>query len=180
MSDHQRHLEGIDRSLADIQVMGHIAIRAAQNLRLCKDDSDHYLLPEQEASILLFGVHDLLDRIEKLRANLDPVEAAAEPAKAAETDAGTLADTSDDRTPHEIVSGMMNKSDIDWALHQIEQMVIIARRSTWGQKPSTDLAYILMPRGDVQSLEYSLGDILDKVTALKDEWASEPNVAGGD
>lgn len=78
MSDHQQHLEEIDRSLADLQVMGHIAIRAAQNLRLCEDDSDHYRLPEQEASILLFSVHDVLDRIGKLRANLEP----AEPVKA--------------------------------------------------------------------------------------------------
>jgi len=75
---------------------------------------------------------------------------------------------------------MMNKSDIDWALHQIEQMVIIARRSIVELKPSTDIAYRLLPVGEHESLEFSLGDILDKVTALKDEWASEPNVAGGD
>lgn len=113
--------------------MGHIAIRSAQNLWLCEDDSDYYRLPEQETSILLFSVHDLLDRIEKLRANLEPSEAAAEPAKAAKAvpDAQTLdeadtseggidkgeilrviqeleggVDTSDDRTPYEIIGDM--------------------------------------------------------------------------
>ncbi|WP_028346074.1 hypothetical protein [Bradyrhizobium murdochi] len=65
---------------------------------------------------------------------------------------------------------MMNKSDIDWALHQIQQMVIIARRSTQGLKPSKDIAYLLMPVGQHESLEFSLGDILDKVTALKEGW----------
>jgi hypothetical protein len=64
----------------------------------------------------------------------------------------------------------MNKSDINWALHQIEQMVIIARRSTEAQKPSGDPAYLLMPAGEIKSLEFSLGDILDKVTALKEDW----------
>ncbi len=49
---------------------------------------------------------------------------------------------------------MMSKSDIDHALHQIEQMVRIARRST----------------EEEESLDYALGDILDKVTALKDNW----------
>ena len=77
MSDHQQHLEEIDRSLADIQVMGHIAIRSAQNLRHCEDDSDYYRLPEQDTSILLFSVHDVLSRLEKLRTNLEPAEAAA-------------------------------------------------------------------------------------------------------
>ncbi|MEZ0044109.1 hypothetical protein [Bradyrhizobium sp. USDA 327] len=66
--DKHQHLEEIDRSLADIQVMGQVAIRAAQNLQLCEDDSGCYRLPEQETSILLFSVHDVLDRIEKLRA----------------------------------------------------------------------------------------------------------------
>jgi hypothetical protein len=68
---------------------------------------------------------------------------------------------------------MMNKSDIDWALHQIEQMVIIARRSTRDLKPSKDPAYRLLPVGEHESLEFSLGDILDKVTALKDDLAAE-------
>ena len=39
---------------------------------------------------------------------------------------------------------MMNKSDIDWALHQIEQMVILARRSAQDPRPSKDPAYLLM------------------------------------
>jgi hypothetical protein len=72
---------------------------------------------------------------------------------------------------------MMNKSDIDWALHQIEQMVIIARRSIVELKPSTDIAYRLLPVGEHESLEFSLGDILDKVTALKDDLATEQPVA---
>jgi hypothetical protein len=71
----QQHLEEIDRSLADIQLMGHIAIRAAQDLRRCQDDTAHYCLPEQETAMLLFSVHDVLDRLEKLRAGLS---AAAE------------------------------------------------------------------------------------------------------
>ena len=85
MSDHQQHLEKIDRSLADIQFMGHVAIRAAQNLRHCEDDPDYYRLPEQETTILLFSVHDVLDRLEKLRANLEP----AEPVKAVPDGGGT-------------------------------------------------------------------------------------------
>lgn len=64
---------------------------------------------------------------------------------------------------------MMNHSDIDWALHQIEQMVRIARRSTDNLKPSKDIAYRLLPVDQQESLDYALGDILDKVTALKDE-----------
>jgi hypothetical protein len=40
----------------------------------------------------------------------------------------------------------MNRSDINWALHQIEQMVIVARRSTQGLKPSNDPAYRLVAR----------------------------------
>jgi hypothetical protein len=63
-----------------------------------------------------------------------------------------------------------DKSDIDWALHQIEQMVIIARRSTQGLKASKDIAYVLMPAWEHESLEFSLGDILDKVVALKEVW----------
>jgi hypothetical protein len=68
---------------------------------------------------------------------------------------------------------MMNKSDINWALHEIEQMVIIARRSTQNLKPSKDPAYHLLPVGEHESLTFSLGDILDKVTALKDDWDTE-------
>src|SRR5262245_41341751 len=66
-------------------------------------------------------------------------------------------------------SGMMTHSDIDWALHQIEQMVRIARRSTDNLKPSKDIAYRLLPADQEESLDYALGDMLDKVTALKDE-----------
>jgi len=51
-----------------------------------------------------------------------------------------------------------------------EQMVIIARRSTQDLKPSNDPAFLLMPAGEAKSLTFSLGDILDKVTALKDDW----------
>ena len=60
----------------------------------------------------------------------------------------------------------MNKSDIDWALHQIEQMVRIARRSMDEQ----------------ESLDYALGDILDKVTELKDNWdyTEQPAAAAPD
>ena len=65
---------------------------------------------------------------------------------------------------------MMNKSDIDWALHQIEQMVILARRSAQDPRPSKDPAYLLMSAGEHESLIFILGDILDKVTALKDDW----------
>src|SRR6478752_4606897 len=54
--------------------------------------------------------------------------------------------------------------------HQIEQMVIIARRSTQDLKPSNDPAYRLLPVGEHESLKFSLGDILDKVSALKDDW----------
>jgi hypothetical protein len=126
MSD---QIEKIDRSLADIQVMGHVAIRAAQNLRCSENDPEYYRLPEQETTMLLFSVHDVLDRIEKLRAEL---EVAAEPAnvKAApderrldEADASGGGvnknqilqmikeleggeDTPSDRTPYQIVGDM--------------------------------------------------------------------------
>jgi hypothetical protein len=170
-AQHQQHLEEIDRSLADIQVMGHVAIRAAQNLRCSEDDTEYYRLPEQETTMLLFSVHDVLDRIEKLRAKLDPAEAAAEPAKVVR-----LASDAPKPAAADIGAVMMAKSDIDWALHQIQQMVIIARRSTEKQKPSIDPAYLLMPSSDVESLEYSLGDILDKVVALKEGWDDADNV----
>jgi tRNA A37 threonylcarbamoyltransferase TsaD len=73
---------------------------------------------------------------------------------------------------------MMNKSDIDHALHQIEQMVRIARRSTDNLKPSKDIAYRLLPVDQQESLDFALGDILDKVTALKEDWDyTEPPAA---
>jgi hypothetical protein len=68
----------------------------------------------------------------------------------------------------------MDKNDIDWALHEIQQMVIIAPRSTQGLTASKDIAYLLMPVGTHESLEFSLGDILDKVVALKEDWDTEP------
>jgi hypothetical protein len=67
----------------------------------------------------------------------------------------------------------MDIRDIDHALHEIRQMIIIARRPTERFKASKDPAYLLMPVGEHEPLEFSLGDILDKVVALKEDWATE-------
>jgi hypothetical protein len=77
MSIQMDEIDELDRRLDDIRLMGQIAIQAAQNLRR-EDDTDHYRLSEQDTELLIFSVHDVLDRIEKLRAEL---EVAAESAK---------------------------------------------------------------------------------------------------
>jgi hypothetical protein len=71
----------------------------------------------------------------------------------------------------------MDIRDVDHALHEIRQMIIIARRSTDGLKASNDLAYLLMPGWEAETLRFSLGDILNKVDALKDDLATEQPVA---
>ena len=72
---------------------------------------------------------------------------------------------------------MMSKSDIDWALHQIVQMVILARRSAHDTRPSTDPAYLMMSAAEHEFLIFIPGGILDKVVALKEDWATEQPAA---
>ena len=49
----------------------------------------------------------------------------------------------------------MDIRNVDHALHQIEQMVIIARRSTEGLKPSKDPAYRLVLSSEAELLEFT-------------------------
>ncbi|MDA9469639.1 hypothetical protein [Bradyrhizobium sp. CCBAU 53415] len=148
MNKHQ-HLEEIDRSLADIQVMGQVAIRAAQNLQLCEDDSGCYRLPEQETSILLFSVHDVLDRIGKLRANLE-----------AGPDAGTVDEA-------DIPEGGINKNqtrqpDTDF-LYELRHMAILGIRVLEGM----DEQFHLSHAESSEALAFCLHDMIERIDRLE-------------
>jgi hypothetical protein len=67
---------------------------------------------------------------------------------------------------------MMEMKDADYALHEIRQMIIIARRSMESPKPSNDPAYLLVPAWEVETLRFSIADILNRVDALTDELAT--------
>ncbi|MDA9465346.1 hypothetical protein [Bradyrhizobium sp. CCBAU 53415] len=148
MSNHQQHLEGIDRSLADIAVMGQVAMRSAQNLQ--KDDSGgYYRLAEEETSTLLFSVHDVLDRIEKLRANLVP-----------ENEAGPDAGTVDEADPE---AGMNThptpKDDVLDGIWCLEQMTLVGIRLLDGASVSKDAE-------GFDAISFCLHELLERIQKL--------------
>ncbi|MEY9885245.1 hypothetical protein [Bradyrhizobium sp. CCBAU 43298] len=146
--DKHQHLEEIDRSLADIQVMGQVAIRAAQNLQLCEDDSGCYRLPEQETSILLFSVHDVLDRIEKLRA----------------AKAGPDARTVDEADIHE---GGINKNQTRQpnadVLYELRHMAILGIRVLEGMDEKFHQSHAEAS----EALAFCLHDMLERIDRLE-------------
>ncbi|QOZ09564.1 hypothetical protein [Bradyrhizobium sp. CCBAU 51765] len=145
---HQQHLEEIDRSLADIQVMGQVAMRSAQNLQ--QDGSGGYRLPEQETSTLLFSVHDILDRIGKLRANLVP-----------ENEVGPDAGTVDEA---DIPEGGMNthptpKDDVLDGIWCLERMTLVGIRLLDG-------ASVFKDAEGFDALSFCLHDLLERIQKM--------------
>lgn len=147
---HQQHLEEIDRSLADIQVMGQVAIRAAQNLQ--QDDSGCYRLPEQETSILLFSVHDVLGRIGKLRASLVPENEAGSDARTVEAD---------------IPEGGINKSQTRQpnadVLYELRHMAILGIRVLEGM----DEKFHQSHEEASEALSFCLHDMLERIQKME-------------